>query len=75
MAHTLNFLRQYGLEKEFKLQVECNHATLAGHSCAHELEVARLAGMLGGVDANTGDLLVVRGLGMEILGEACSSQL
>lgn len=63
VAHALNFLRQYGLEKEFKLQVECNHATLAGHSCAHELEVARLAGALGGVDANTGDLLVVRASG------------
>ncbi|KAK7827038.1 xylose isomerase [Quercus suber] len=40
---------------EFKLNIECNHATLSGHSCHHELETARLNGMLGNIDANTGD--------------------
>lgn len=35
----MNFLRTYGLEGEFKLNIECNHATLAGHSCDHELQV------------------------------------
>lgn len=39
----------------FKLNVECNHATLAGHSCAHETETAVALGLLGGIDANTGD--------------------
>ena len=38
-ATTMNFLRTYGLEGEFKLNIECNHATLAGHSCDHELQV------------------------------------
>jgi xylose isomerase len=58
VATTLSFLREHGLEASFKLNVECNHATLAGHSCAHELETARLAGALGNVDANTGDPLL-----------------
>jgi xylose isomerase len=40
---------------EYKLNLECNHATLSGHSCHHELEMARIYGMLGSVDANTGD--------------------
>jgi xylose isomerase len=40
---------------EYKLNLECNHATLSGHSCHHELEMARIHGMLGSVDANTGD--------------------
>lgn len=56
-ATTLNFLRENGLLAEFKLNIECNHATLAGHSCPHELETARLAGALGNIDANTGDPL------------------
>ncbi len=56
-ATTLNFLREHGLFGEFKLNIECNHATLAGHSCHHELETARLAGALGNIDANTGDPL------------------
>lgn len=37
-ATTMNFLRTYGLQDEFKLNIECNHATLAGHSCDHELQ-------------------------------------
>ncbi|KAF5804728.1 putative xylose isomerase [Helianthus annuus] len=54
-ATSANFLRKYGLIGEFKLNIECNHATLSGHSCHHELETARINGLLGNVDANTGD--------------------
>ena len=57
VATTLSFLRAHGLEKEFAVNIECNHATLAGHSCPHELETARLAGAFGSLDANTGDAL------------------
>jgi len=52
---TVGFLRQHDLQDKFKINVECNHATLAGHSCEHELELARVLGMLGNLDANTGD--------------------
>ncbi|KAI4367137.1 hypothetical protein MLD38_022907 [Melastoma candidum] len=55
VATTASFLRKYGLIDEFKINVECNHATLSGHSCHHELETARLNGLLGNIDANTGD--------------------
>eukprot|EP00271_Cylindrocystis_brebissonii_P009764 TRINITY_DN249_c0_g1_i1.p1 TRINITY_DN249_c0_g1~~TRINITY_DN249_c0_g1_i1.p1 ORF type:complete len:489 (-),score=103.78 TRINITY_DN249_c0_g1_i1:1643-3109(-) len=54
-ATTAGFLLRYGLEGEYKLNIECNHATLSGHSCHHELEVARIVGLLGNIDANTGD--------------------
>ncbi len=54
-AACLNFLRQYDLLKDFKLNVETNHATLAGHTMQHELEVAIAAKALGSIDANTGD--------------------
>lgn len=54
-ATIIGFLRQHGLEKDFKLNVEVNHATLAGHSFQHELQVAADAGMLGSIDANKGD--------------------
>lgn len=54
-ATTMGFLQRYGLADEFKLNIECNHATLSGHSCHHELEMARIYGMLGNIDANTGD--------------------
>lgn len=57
-ATVLNFLREHGLIDEFKLNIECNHATLAGHSFEHELTVASTAGRLGSVDANTGDTLL-----------------
>jgi len=57
-AATLNFLRQYGLLEHFKLNIEANHATLAGHSFEHELAVASAAGKLGSVDANRGDMLL-----------------
>ncbi|MFP4165567.1 MAG: xylose isomerase [Opitutales bacterium] len=57
-ATCLNFLREYGLMEDFKLNIEANHATLAGNSMEHELSVAVNAGMLGSIDANRGDLLV-----------------
>lgn len=57
-AACLNFLRQYGLMEHFKLNIETNHATLAGHTMEHELTVAADAGMLGSIDANRGDTLI-----------------
>ncbi|MGA2800543.1 MAG: xylose isomerase [Candidatus Micrarchaeaceae archaeon] len=54
-AACLNFLRQYGLIDDFKLNLETNHAQLAGHSMQHEMEVAIAAGRLGSIDANVGD--------------------
>lgn len=57
-AACLNFLRQYGLIDHLKLNLETNHATLAGHSMQHEMEVAGSAGALGSIDANTGDMLL-----------------
>lgn len=57
-AACLNFLRDYDLLPHFKLNLETNHATLAGHSMQHELEVAGSAGALGSIDANTGDELL-----------------
>jgi xylose isomerase len=57
-AACLNFLRTYGLEKHVKLNIETNHATLAGHSMQHELEYAAMQGFLGSIDANFGDLLL-----------------
>lgn len=57
-AHVLAFLRKYGLEKHFKLNIEANHATLAGHTFNHELRYARINGVLGSIDANQGDLFL-----------------
>src|SRR5208337_3375099 len=57
-AACLNFLRQYDLLGPLKLNLETNHATLAGHTMQHELEVAAAAGALGSIDANTGDMLL-----------------
>src|SRR6201986_3259754 len=57
-AACLNFLREFDLLPHFKLNLETNHATLAGHSMQHEMEVAAAAGALGSLDANTGDLLL-----------------
>jgi xylose isomerase len=57
-AACLNFLREYGLEKHLQLNLETNHATLAGHTMQHEMEVAGAAGALGSIDANTGDLML-----------------
>jgi xylose isomerase len=57
-AACLNFLRSYGLTDRFKLNIETNHATLAGHTMMHELDYAGSQGLLGSIDANTGDLLL-----------------
>jgi len=57
-AACLNFLREYKLLEHFKLNLETNHATLAGHSMQHELEVAIAANALGSIDANMGDVLL-----------------
>ena len=54
-ATVIGFLRHFGLDKDFKLNIEVNHATLAGHTFQHELQVAADAGMLGSIDANRGD--------------------
>jgi len=58
VAACVNFLRQYGLEDTVKMNIETNHATLAGHSMMHEMDYARIQDMLGSIDANTGDLLL-----------------
>ena len=52
----IGFLKEYGLENDFKLNIEVNHATLAGHTFEHELQCAVDAGMLGAIDANRGDV-------------------
>src|SRR5687767_8400247 len=57
-AACLNFLREYDLLEHFKLNIEGNHAILAGHAVQHELEVAAAAGALGSIDANMGDYLL-----------------
>ena len=57
-ATAIGFLRQYGLDKDFKLNIEANHATLAGHTFEHELRISAINGMLGSIDANQGDLLL-----------------
>jgi xylose isomerase len=51
----IGFLRQHGLDKDFKLNIEVNHATLAGHTFQHELQCAVDAGLFGSIDANRGD--------------------
>ncbi|GMA49853.1 xylose isomerase [Alicyclobacillus contaminans] len=57
-ATTIAFLKTHGLADRFKLNLEANHATLAGHTFEHELYVSRIHGMLGSVDANQGDPLL-----------------
>ncbi|MCF7669976.1 MAG: xylose isomerase [Verrucomicrobia bacterium] len=57
-ATCINFLREFDLLKHFKLNIEANHATLAGHTVEHDLEVSANAGALGSIDANTGDTLL-----------------
>ena len=54
-ATVIGFLNKYGLAGDFKLNVEVNHATLAGHTFQHDLQVAADAGLLGSIDANRGD--------------------
>ena len=55
VATIIGFLREHGLDKDFKMNIEVNHATLAGHTFQHELQVAADAGLLGSIDANKGD--------------------
>ena len=57
-ATAIGFLRQYGLDKDFKMNIEANHATLAGHTFQHDLRVSAINGMLGSIDANQGDYLL-----------------
>ena len=57
-ATVIGFLRKYGLEKDFKMNIEANHATLAMHTFQHELRVARDNGFFGSIDANQGDTLL-----------------
>lgn len=57
-ATVCGFLAKYRLDKDFRLNIEANHATLAGHSFQHELEVARINGMFGSIDANQGDMFL-----------------
>ncbi len=58
VANCINFLRTYGLTDHVKMNIETNHATLAGHSMQHEIEYAGAQGFLGSIDANTGDALL-----------------
>ncbi len=58
VATCANFLRKYGLMDDFRMNIEANHATLAGHTFQHELRVARVNGIFGSIDANQGDLLL-----------------
>lgn len=57
-ATAIGFLRQYGLDKDFKMNIEANHATLAGHTFQHELRISAINDMLGSIDANQGDYLL-----------------
>lgn len=57
-ATAIGFIRHYGLEKDFKLNIEANHATLAGHTFEHDLRISAINGMLGSIDANQGDPLL-----------------
>lgn len=57
-ANCFAFLQKYGLADDFKMNIEANHATLAGHAFQHELEYSAINGILGSVDANRGDLLL-----------------
>ncbi len=58
VATVLGFLRKYGLDKDFKMNIEANHATLAQHTFQHELRLARENGVFGSIDANQGDMLL-----------------
>ena len=58
VAAGIAFLKTHGLDRHFKFNIETNHATLAGHTLQHEIEVAAAHGLLGSIDANTGDLLL-----------------
>jgi xylose isomerase len=57
-ATAIGFVKAYGLDKDFKMNIEANHATLAGHTFQHDLRVSAMNGMLGSIDANQGDTLL-----------------
>ena len=57
-ATAIGFLKAHGLDKDFKMNIEANHATLAGHTFQHDLRVSAINGMLGSIDANQGDYLL-----------------
>ena len=57
-ATAVGFLKAHGLDKDFKLNIEANHATLAGHTFEHDLRISAINGMLGSIDANQGDFLL-----------------
>ena len=57
-ATAIGFLKAYGLDKDFKMNIEANHATLAGHTFQHDLRISAINGMLGSIDANQGDYLL-----------------
>ncbi|MBQ9148323.1 MAG: xylose isomerase [Oscillospiraceae bacterium] len=57
-ATCMNFLRKYNLTEDFKMNIEANHATLAGHTFQHELRMATANGAFGSIDANQGDMLL-----------------
>lgn len=57
-ATAIGFVKEYGLDKDFKMNIEANHATLAGHTFQHELRISAINGMLGSIDANQGDMLL-----------------
>ena len=58
VATCANFLRTYGLMDDFRMNIEANHATLAGHTFQHELRMATVNGIFGSIDANQGDMLL-----------------
>ena len=58
VATCANFLRKYNLMNDFKMNIEANHATLAGHTFQHELRMARVNGIFGSIDANQGDVML-----------------
>lgn len=57
-ATAIGFLKAHGLDRDFKMNIEANHATLAGHTFQHELRISAINGMLGSIDANQGDMLL-----------------
>ncbi len=57
-ATAIGFLKAHGLDKDFKMNIEANHATLAGHTFEHDLRISAINGMLGSIDANQGDYLL-----------------
>ncbi len=58
VATVIGFLRKYGLDKDFKMNIEANHATLAGHTFQHEIRMATINDAFGSIDANQGDYLL-----------------